>query len=42
MLSVGLVSYLAYYSRDEVFSLGALSFVVFAHITRWREPGLLQ
>lgn len=38
--SVGLVTYLAYYSRDEVFSLGALSFILAGFVARFREPRL--
>ena len=41
VVAVGLVSYLAWYSRDEVFSLAALSFVVGSVLTRVREPALL-
>lgn len=38
--SVAAVSYLAWYSRDEVFSLGALAFVLGASACRWLEPKL--
>ena len=37
-----LLSYLAYHSRDEVFSLGALSFIGTAFISRWMEPQLVS
>jgi diacylglycerol kinase (ATP) len=39
--AVGLLAFLAWYSRDEVFSLGALAFVVVATVARWKEPDLL-
>ena len=40
LLSVASLSYLAWYSRDEVFSLGALAFVVGAIACRVLEPKL--
>lgn len=40
LLSVALLGVLAWFSRDEVFSLGALVFVVGALVARWREPQL--
>lgn len=39
-IATALVAYLAYFSRDEVFSLGALAFVLSAFIARYREPRL--
>ncbi|MEQ9496124.1 MAG: diacylglycerol kinase family protein [Deltaproteobacteria bacterium] len=38
--AVGALSVLAWFSRDEIFSLGALGFVVSAVIARLREPAL--
>lgn len=40
-LSAGLLAILAWFSRDEVFSLGALAFVAGAVTARIREPKLL-
>jgi hypothetical protein len=40
VLSIGALSYLAWFSRDEVFSLGALAFVVGALACRMLEPRL--
>ena len=36
------VAYLAYYSRDEIFSTGALGFVTLAFYARVREPRLIE
>jgi diacylglycerol kinase (ATP) len=41
-IAVGLVTFLAYYSRDEVFSLGALAFILGAFTARFREPRLIS
>lgn len=41
VLSVCCLSVLAWFSRDEVFSLGALAFLVGAVYTRLREPSLV-
>ncbi|MEQ8976722.1 MAG: diacylglycerol kinase, partial [Deltaproteobacteria bacterium] len=38
--AVGALSVLAWFSRDEIFSLGALGFVVSAVVARLREPAL--
>jgi len=40
--SIGLLTYLAFHSRDEVFSLGALSFISLAAIARFREPQICE
>jgi diacylglycerol kinase (ATP) len=40
--AVTLVAVLAWSSRDEIFSLGALGFVISAGWARWREPALLS
>jgi diacylglycerol kinase (ATP) len=39
--ALGLLTWLAFHSRDEVFSLGALTFVCGASIARLREPKLI-
>jgi len=39
--SIGLLTYLAFHSRDEIFSAGALAFVLAASLARLREPQLL-
>ena len=41
ILGAGLLAYLAWFSRDEVFTLGALTFVVGAMLARYREPALV-
>lgn len=41
-LAIGLLSVLAYHSRDEVFSLCGLGFVVIGLIARAREPQLVR
>lgn len=41
LIAVGLVAYLAWFSRDEVFSLGALAFILGGFLARFREPKLL-
>lgn len=40
-IEIGLLAVLAWYSRDEIFSLGALSFVCSAAYARSQEPRLL-
>lgn len=40
-LGVGALGVLAWYSRDEVFTLGALGFVLSAVLSRLREPALV-
>ena len=40
--SLGTLTYLAFHSRDEIFSLCALAFVLGASAARWREPHLLR
>jgi diacylglycerol kinase (ATP) len=40
-VAIALLSVLAWYSRDEIFSLGALTFLVTAGYARLREPALL-
>jgi diacylglycerol kinase (ATP) len=40
-VALALVSILAWYSRDEIFSLGAVGFVLSAGWARFREPSLL-
>ena len=42
MVAIGLLSYLVFHSRDEVFSLGALSFLVVAATAKIRENALLN
>lgn len=39
--AIGLLSVLAYFSRDEIFSLGAFSFVATAMWARLEEPNLV-
>ena len=40
--AIGLMGYLAYFSQDEVFSLGGLGFVIAAVWARLEEPKLLS
>jgi hypothetical protein len=40
--AISLLTYLAFHARDEVFSLGALSFITLAAIARLREPKLIE
>lgn len=41
IVAILLTGYLAYHSRDEVFSSGALGFVILGFVARLREPRLL-
>ena len=41
-VSVGLLSFLIFHSRDEVFSLGALTFLVVATVSKIREESLVN
>lgn len=42
VIAIGLVGYLAIHSRDEVFSAGALAFVLVGFYARWAEPRLVR
>ena len=42
LIAMGNLTFLAFHSRDEVFSLGAVSFVLSAFIARLFEPKLLS
>lgn len=42
LASIGALSVLAWFSRDEIFSLGALGFVVSAGLARLKEPKLVE
>jgi diacylglycerol kinase len=42
LTSIALLAFLAFHSRDEIFTLGSLTFIVSAFLARFRQPKLLS